>query len=92
MFSLTRRVCLKPSFFDIERLEILRGPQGTLFGRNATGGVINVITNKADPSEVGGHIDAEYGNFSSVKIKGALNVPIIQDVLGARLAGDGDTT
>jgi len=74
-------------FFDIERLEILRGPQGTLFGRNATGGVINVITAKADPSEVGGHIDAEYGNFSSIKVKGALNIPIIQDVLAARLAG-----
>ncbi|MEL6789844.1 MAG: TonB-dependent receptor [Pseudomonadota bacterium] len=74
-------------FFDIERLEILRGPQGTLFGRNATGGVINVITAKADPSEVGGHVDVEYGNFNSVKVKGALNVPIIQDVLAARLAG-----
>lgn len=74
-------------FFDIERLEVLRGPQGTLFGRNATAGVVNVITNKADPSEISGAIDAEYGNFNSVKVKGALNVPLIQDVLGARIAG-----
>ena len=74
-------------FFDIERLEVLRGPQGTLFGRNATAGVINVITNKADPSAVSGHIDAEYGNFNSVKLKGALNVPVIEDVLAARIAG-----
>ena len=74
-------------FFDIERLEVLRGPQGTLFGRNATAGVINVITNKADPTEIGGHVDVEYGNFNSVKFKGALNVPIIEDVLAARVAG-----
>ena len=74
-------------FFDVERLEVLRGPQGTLFGRNATGGVINVITNKADTSEIGGSVDIEYGNFDSVKFKGALNVPIIEDVLAARVAG-----
>ncbi len=74
-------------FFDIERLEVLRGPQGTLFGRNATAGVVNVITNKADPSEISGAIDAEYGNFNSVKVKGALNLPIVQDVLAARIAG-----
>ncbi len=73
-------------FFDVERLEILRGPQGTLFGRNATGGVLNVITNKADTSAVGGHIDLEYGNFESIKLKGALNVPITER-LAARLAG-----
>lgn len=63
-------------FFDIERLEILRGPQGTLFGRNATGGVINVITRKASTDAVAGYVDAEYGNYESVKVNGALNVPI----------------
>ncbi|MEQ1932027.1 MAG: TonB-dependent receptor [Parvularculaceae bacterium] len=73
-------------FFDIERLEILRGPQGTLFGRNATGGVINVITKKASTDAVGGYVDAEYGNYESVKINGALNVPI-SEILAVRLAG-----
>ncbi|MFQ5562819.1 MAG: TonB-dependent receptor domain-containing protein [Parvularculaceae bacterium] len=73
-------------FFDVERIEILRGPQGTLFGRNATGGVLNVHTNKADPSGVGAHVDAEFGSFDSVKIKGAVNVPL-SDTLAARLAG-----
>ncbi len=83
-------------FFDIERLEILRGPQGTLFGRNATGGVINVITRKASTDAVAGYVDAEYGNYESVKVNGALNVPI-SEILAARIAGtiiqrDGYTT
>ncbi len=73
-------------FFDVERLEILRGPQGTLFGRNATGGVINVITNKASTDGIEGYADAEYGNFNSVKVQGALNVPL-SDTLAVRLAG-----
>lgn len=73
-------------FFDIERLEILRGPQGTLFGRNATGGVINVITNKATTDGIEGYADAEYGNYNSVRFQGALNVPL-SDTLAVRLAG-----
>lgn len=73
-------------FFDIERLEILRGPQGTLFGRNATGGVVNVHTAKASVDEVGGYVDAEYGNFNSVKLQGALNIPLTER-LAFRLAG-----
>lgn len=73
-------------FFDVERVEVLRGPQGTLFGRNATGGVINVVTAKANPDQVEGYIDAEYGNFNSVKLQGALNIPLT-DTLAVRLAG-----
>ncbi|MBI1365663.1 MAG: TonB-dependent receptor plug domain-containing protein [Alphaproteobacteria bacterium] len=83
-------------FYDVERVEILRGPQGTLFGRNATGGVINVITNKADPSKTSGYINAEYGNYNSMKVDGAFNLPL-GDRLAVRLAGttiqrDGYTT
>lgn len=73
-------------FFDVERLEILRGPQGTLFGRNATGGVVNVITNKASTDGFSGYVDAEYGNYDAVKLQGALNVPL-SDTLAVRLAG-----
>jgi outer membrane receptor protein involved in Fe transport len=83
-------------FFDIERLEILRGPQGTLFGRNATGGVINVITKKASTEGVEGYVDAEYGNYDAMKVQGAINVPL-SDTIAFRLAGtaiqrDGYTT
>ncbi len=73
-------------FFDIERLEILRGPQGTLFGRNATAGVINVITAKANPDEVEAYADAEYGNYNAVKVHGALNVPV-SETFALRVAG-----
>ncbi|WDI30036.1 TonB-dependent receptor [Hyphococcus flavus] len=83
-------------FFDVERIEVLRGPQGTLFGRNATGGVVNVITAKANPDGVEAHADVEVGNYSSVKFKGALNLPV-SDTLALRVAGttinrDGYTT
>jgi iron complex outermembrane recepter protein len=61
--------------FDVERVEVLRGPQGTLYGRNATGGVINVIPNKPD-DEFSGHFSAGYGNYDAFRIDGALNVPI----------------
>jgi outer membrane receptor protein involved in Fe transport len=73
-------------FFDVERLEILRGPQGTLFGRNATGGVVNVITRKASTDGVGGYVDAEYGTYNSVKVHGALNLPL-SDNFAVRIAG-----
>src|SRR5690606_6252103 len=85
-FFLNSPRLFETEFFDIERLEILRGPQGTLFGRNATGGVINVITAKANPEAVEGYIDAEYGNYESVKVHGALNVPL-GNRLAFRLAG-----
>ena len=73
-------------FYDIERIEILRGPQGTLFGRNATGGVLNVITAKADPDEVSASAEAQYGSYDHIQIKGHLNLPIT-DSLAVRFAG-----
>ncbi|MET3665138.1 TonB-dependent receptor [Caulobacter sp. 1776] len=73
-------------FYDVERVEVLRGPQGTLYGRNATGGVVNVITAKpVDQFEA--NIRAEYGNHNSTKFRGMVNVPIFGDKLAVRLAG-----
>ena len=63
-------------FFDMERVEVLRGPQGTLFGRNATGGVVNMITRMPDFESVNGFVDAEYGDYEHQRLKGALNVPL----------------
>lgn len=73
-------------FFDLERVEVLRGPQGTLYGRNATSGVINFITAKPDLTAVKGSGEVEYGNFNSIKMKGMLNLPV-SDKLGVRVAG-----
>ncbi|MEH6702583.1 TonB-dependent receptor [Parasphingorhabdus sp.] len=83
-------------FFDIERIEVLRGPQGTLFGRNATSGVVNIITNKPNLGELGAALEGEYGNYNAYKVKGMVNVPI-GETLAARVAGiyvkrDGYTT
>ncbi len=62
-------------YFDTQRVEILRGPQGTLYGRNTTAGVINLITKHAQP-EFGGFIDASYGDYDYTRLRGALNVPL----------------
>ena len=83
-------------YFDLERIEILRGPQGTLFGRNATSGVVNVVTAKPDLTSFGARAEFEYGNYESLKGKAMINVPI-GDTIGARVAGfylkrDGYTT
>ena len=73
-------------FFDMERIEILRGPQGTLFGRNATGGAINFITKQPDQGDVNGFVDFEYGNYAHARVKSAVNLPL-GDRVAVRLAG-----
>jgi len=72
-------------FFDIDRLEVLRGPQGTLYGRNTTGGAINVISRKPT-QEPQGDISVEAGRFDSVNVEAAVGGPLAKDVLAGRLA------
>lgn len=67
-------------FFDTERVEILRGPQGTLYGRNSTSGVVNVITRKPQLDELQGNIELGAGNFSQFIANGALNIPLSDNV------------
>ncbi len=63
-------------FYDMERVEVLRGPQGTLYGRNATGGAINFVTRQPDFDSVNGFIDFEAGDYESYRLKGAINIPM----------------
>lgn len=72
-------------FYDLERIEVLKGPQGTLYGRNASGGAINLISRRPEIGYAEGYIDLTYGNFDTKQLVGALNVPL-GDTLAARLA------
>ncbi|MBT9473387.1 MAG: TonB-dependent receptor [Phenylobacterium sp.] len=72
-------------FYDVERVEVLRGPQGTLYGRNATGGVVNLITAKP-VDEFQAMIRGEIGNYSTRKVRGMVNLPL-GDVFALRVAG-----
>lgn len=76
---------IEAEYYDLERVEVLRGPQGTLYGRNTTAGVLNVITQKATDS-FEGYLTGGYGNYNSVKLKGAINIPL-GNQLSTRLAG-----
>lgn len=72
-------------FFDVDRVEVLRGPQGPLYGRNATGGAVNILTTRpTDRFE--GSVTGEYGNYDTVRLQGALNLPL-NDMMALRLAG-----
>ncbi len=73
-------------YFDLERIEVLRGPQGTLFGRNATSGVVNFLTAKPDLTGFSASGEAEYGNFDAYKVKGMVNAAI-GETIGVRVAG-----
>lgn len=73
-------------FYDLERLEVLKGPQGTLYGRNATAGSINIIPRKPKIGEYGGEATLEYGNFDTVRLDAAANIPV-SDQAAIRVSG-----
>ena len=73
-------------FYDLQRVEVLRGPQGTLYGRNATAGVVNIIS--AKPSfGYEARLSGDVSNYSSSRIEGMINVPLVEDKVALRLAG-----
>ncbi|WP_300379188.1 TonB-dependent receptor [Henriciella sp.] len=76
--------------FDVERVEVLKGPQGTLFGRNTTAGLLNVVTNKPT-DEFEGFAAIDVGNYETINYEGMLNVPI-GDAVQARVAARYETS
>lgn len=73
-------------FYDLERLEVMRGPQGTLYGRTATAGAINLVTKRPDFDAWSGHLSLELGDYDHVRWEGVANLPV-HDRLAFRLAG-----
>jgi iron complex outermembrane receptor protein len=78
------------AFFDIDRIEVLRGPQGTLYGRSSTGGAINVVTNKPLLGQTSGYAKVEYGNFNAQRAEAAINIPLGK-MVAFRAAGVSNT-
>lgn len=76
-------VSTEGGLYDIERIEVLRGPQGTLYGRNGVGGAVNFHTRKPH-DEFEGHLRTVLGNFQTQDLYGTLNVPLVKDTLLAR--------
>lgn len=79
-------ICQGFALYDLERIEVLKGPQGTLFGRNTTAGLIHFVSAKPT-DEFEAFAEATYGNFDKVRLEGAVSGPLIPNRLNARLAG-----
>ena len=74
---------LQTDFIDVERIEVLRGPQGTLFGQNSTGGAINVISKAPSFDSLEGKADVTLGNYGLTKTRASINIPF-SDALASR--------
>lgn len=83
---LGRTVGVDDTFFDVERVEVLRGPQGTLYGRNSTGGAINVITRKPEFGSQNSAVDVTFGDYNRLTTRAMVNMPL-GDKAAVRIAG-----
>ncbi|MEQ6332685.1 TonB-dependent receptor [Sphingobium sp. MK2] len=86
--ALARPSLASTSFFDLERVEVLKGPQGTLYGRNASGGAVNLISARPRIGETSGSVSLEAGSFNLLSSELALNVPLGQQA-ALRISGKG---
>jgi len=73
---LPRTLGLRANMFDLERVEVLKGPQGTLYGKNTTGGAVNIITKKPDHDEFGGFVDVIAGDYDRIDVGAGVNIPL----------------
>lgn len=82
----TRAASALQNFLDFDSLQVLRGPQGTLFGKNTSAGAVLLASARPDTTEFGGNAEIGYGNYNSLDVKGAINAPL-SDVVAVRVAG-----
>jgi iron complex outermembrane receptor protein len=73
--------------FDVARIEVLKGPQGTLFGRNVTGGAVNIVTNRPNLEAFAASVEGTYGNYNQVDLAGLVNLPLVDGKIAVRLGG-----
>jgi iron complex outermembrane receptor protein len=74
-------------FLDVDTVQVLRGPQGTLYGRNSTSGALLISSKRPEMTNFGAEAHASIASFDEVKLAGAVNIPIVSDVLSLRVAG-----
>lgn len=86
VFMARTEMATSQDFADLERVEVLRGPQGTLFGMNTAAGMVNIITRNPNLQTFRGTAEVVYGQYNTLELRADASGPIIQDVLGASLA------
>jgi iron complex outermembrane receptor protein len=77
---------MPPQFFDVASFQVLKGPQGTLFGRSTTGGAVLIVPETPKMNEISGYARVQGGDYGNQQFEGALNLPILDDTLALRLA------
>ncbi len=78
------------SLNDVQRIEVLRGPQGTLYGKNTIGGAVSIVSKKPDLNTLKGEASAQYGSYNQVLLNGYVSAPLVGDKLALSLAGQWD--
>jgi iron complex outermembrane receptor protein len=88
-FFIPNPLALSLGFLDVDHIEVLRGPQGTVFGQNSVGGTVNIITVQPTFDAVKGYANAEFGTYDLVHLRGAINLPL-SSTFAIRIAADSD--
>ncbi|MFN7028011.1 MAG: TonB-dependent receptor, partial [Sphingopyxis sp.] len=83
----SRAYGLNADLLDVSSVQVLKGPQGTLFGRNTTGGAMLINSNTPDMADIGGKASLTYGRFDEMTATGVINLPIVKDRIALRIAG-----